>query len=124
MFFIDQPVGVGWSYADFGKHVVSTALRSVDVLRHILNLFIKGTTEDAAHDIAAFIAVFFEHFHKFKGRAFHMAGESYGGRYIPVYAAVVYDQNKELVKKGLTPINLNSIMIGVSVLLPISSYPS
>ncbi|TEB20364.1 serine carboxypeptidase [Coprinellus micaceus] len=91
-FSFDQPVGVGWSYADFGEHV--------------------GTTEEGAKDIAAFVAVFFEHFHKFKGRAFHLSGESYGGRYIPVYAAAVYDQNKELLKKGLTPINLNSVMIG------------
>ena len=52
-----------------------------------------------------------------------MAGESYGGRYIPVYAAAVYDQNKELVKKGLTPINLNSIMIGMSLVLPAVSVP-
>ena len=40
----------------------------------------QGTTEDAAKDIAAFVAIFFEHFTKFKGRAFHMAGESYGVR--------------------------------------------
>lgn len=41
-----------------------------------------------------------------------MAGESYGGRYIPVFAAAVYDQNAALVKAGLEPINLKSIMIG------------
>ena len=41
-----------------------------------------------------------------------MAGESYGGRYIPVFAAAVYDQNRQLVKNGLSPINLTSIMIG------------
>jgi cathepsin A (carboxypeptidase C) len=41
-----------------------------------------------------------------------MAGESYGGRYIPVFAAAVYDQNRLLVKNGLSPINLTSIMIG------------
>jgi len=41
-----------------------------------------------------------------------MAGESYGGRYIPVFAAEVYDQNTKLVEAGLTPINLTSVMIG------------
>lgn len=40
--------------------------------------FIKATSEDAAADIAAFVAIFFENFSQFKGRAFHMAGESYG----------------------------------------------
>ncbi|KAH9487335.1 Carboxypeptidase Y-like protein A [Psilocybe cubensis] len=92
IFFVDQPIGVGFSYADYGEVV--------------------STTEEAAKDIAAFVAIFFENFSKFKGRAFHMAGESYGGRYIPVFAAEVYDQNKKLVEAGMTPINLTSIMIG------------
>ncbi|KAJ6497736.1 serine carboxypeptidase [Mycena sanguinolenta] len=92
IFFVDQPIGVGFSYADYGETV--------------------GTTEDAAKDMAAFAFIFFEHFSKFKGRPFHMAGESYGGRYIPVFAAEVYDQNARLVEAGLTPLNLTSIMIG------------
>ncbi|OJT03086.1 Carboxypeptidase Y -like protein [Trametes pubescens] len=92
VFFVDQPVGVGFSYADHGEQV--------------------STTADAAVDIASFVAIFFEHFPKFKGRPFHMAGESYGGRYIPVFASTVYDQNARLIDAGLTPINLTSIMIG------------
>ena len=31
-------------------------------------------------DVAAFVTIFFETFSKFKGRAFHMSGESYGVR--------------------------------------------
>ncbi|KAF4563804.1 hypothetical protein EYR36_003046 [Pleurotus pulmonarius] len=92
IFFIDQPVGAGFSYAEFGE----TA----------------ETTEVAAKDIAAFMVIFFEHFTKFKGRAFHLTGESYAGRYLPVYASEIYDQNARLVEQGLTPINLTSIMIG------------
>ncbi|OAX41425.1 serine carboxypeptidase [Rhizopogon vinicolor AM-OR11-026] len=92
VFFVDQPIGVGFSYADYGETV--------------------STTEDAAKDIAAFIAIFVENFSQFKGRALHMAGESYGGRYIPVFAAEVYDQNAMLTAAGITPINLQSIMIG------------
>ncbi|KAI0069949.1 serine carboxypeptidase [Panus rudis PR-1116 ss-1] len=92
IFFIDQPIGVGASYADFGETV--------------------GTTEEAAEDIAAFVAIFFEHFTKFKGRAFHMAGESYAGRYLPAFAAKIYDQNPKLEEQGLTPINLSSVIIG------------
>ncbi|EMD36610.1 hypothetical protein CERSUDRAFT_124360 [Gelatoporia subvermispora B] len=92
VFFVDQPVGVGFSYAEHGESVDNTL--------------------DAAKDIAAFVAIFFEHFTKFKGRAFHMAGESYGGRYIPVFASEVFDQNAQLEAAGLTPINLSSVMIG------------
>lgn len=40
------------------------------------------------------------------------------GRYIPLFASAVYDQNEELVKAGLTPINLDSIMIGSSFRTP------
>ncbi|KAJ7288107.1 Alpha/Beta hydrolase protein [Mycena rebaudengoi] len=91
VFFIDQPIGVGFSYADHGETV--------------------STIEEAAEDIAAFVAIFFAHFSKFQGRGFHMAGESYGGRYIPLFAAAVYDQNPRLVEAGLPPINLTSIII-------------
>ncbi|KAK1226684.1 hypothetical protein PQX77_010328 [Marasmius sp. AFHP31] len=101
IFFVDQPVGVGFSYAEYGESV--------------------STTEEAAQDIAAFIAIFFENFNQFKGRPFHMAGESYGGYYIPHFASAVYDQNAALVKAGLTPVNLNSTMIGKSV-VPQSGY--
>lgn len=41
-----------------------------------------------------------------------MSGESYGGRYLPIFASAVYDQNKELVKAGKEPINLKSVLIG------------
>ncbi|KAI3611465.1 carboxypeptidase y precursor [Moniliophthora roreri] len=92
IFFIDQPIGVGFSYAEYGEAV--------------------GTTEEAAKDIAAFVSIFFENFSQFKGRPFHMAGESYGGRYLPLFASGVYDQNAALVEAGLTPINLASVMIG------------
>ena len=87
---------------------------------------------EAANDIAAFISIFFEHFTKLKGRALHLAGESYGvslnsvhqicwtyeilqGRYIPVFASTIYDRNAELEKAGIAPINLASIMIGMYI---------
>jgi hypothetical protein len=72
-----------------------------------------------------------------------MAGESYGvrsepaifrvesdmslvlqqGRYIPVFASEVYDQNAYLVEVGLTPINLTSVMIGLCH-VPLEVIPS
>lgn len=51
-------VGVGWSYADYGTHVQDTP--------------------EAARDVNAFVNMFFDVFDEFKGRAFHLAGESYG----------------------------------------------
>ena len=34
------------------------------------------------------------------------------GRYIPLFASEIYDQNKKLADSGLATINLKSIMIG------------
>ncbi|KZO96589.1 serine carboxypeptidase [Calocera viscosa TUFC12733] len=92
VFFLDQPVGVGFSYADYGEVV--------------------ETTEDAAKNVAAFIWIFTETFREFNGREFHMAGESYGGRYLPVFASEIVDQNKQAVAHGLQEINLKGVMIG------------
>ena len=43
----------------------------------IIVAYTQDSTLEAAQDIAAFVAIFFEHFTKFRGRPFHMAGESY-----------------------------------------------
>ncbi|TFK38756.1 serine carboxypeptidase [Crucibulum laeve] len=101
---VEQPVGVGFSYADYGEHVDSS--------------------EEAAKDLAAFLAIFFEHFKQFRGRGLHMAGESYAGIYIPLFAAEVYDQNTKLIKEGMSPINLTSIMIGNGLSDAATMFPS
>jgi len=92
IFFLDQPVGTGFSYADYGETT--------------------ETTPDAAKVVTAFMYMFTETFPEFKGRKFHMSGESYAGRYIPVFASEIVDQNKKAEERGLTPINLSSVMIG------------
>lgn len=75
IFFVDQPVGVGFSYAEYGQSVVrDSSCASFYFSEHGL----QSTSEEAAQDIAAFVAIFFESFPSFKGRSFHMAGESYG----------------------------------------------
>ncbi|KDQ13471.1 hypothetical protein BOTBODRAFT_146116 [Botryobasidium botryosum FD-172 SS1] len=92
LFFLDQPVGVGFSYSDIGNTV--------------------GTTEDAAKDVQAFVTIFFETFKKFQGRPFHMSGESYAGRYLPVFASEIVDGNVRAKEAGIAPINLKSVLIG------------
>ncbi|THH08098.1 hypothetical protein EW146_g9106 [Bondarzewia mesenterica] len=85
-------VGVGFSYAEHGETV--------------------ETTEEAAQNIAAFISIFFETFNQFKGRPLHLAGESYGGRYLPVFASEIWDQNQYAEEEGRPLINLQSVVIG------------
>ncbi|KAI0643713.1 peptidase S10 serine carboxypeptidase [Trametes meyenii] len=92
IFFLDQPVGVGFSYADYGETV--------------------ETTEDAAKNVHAFLTIFFETFSEFKGRPLHLAGESYAGRYLPTFASYVYDQNEIAKVEGRDTLNLTSVLIG------------
>ncbi|KAF7323336.1 Carboxypeptidase [Mycena chlorophos] len=87
MLFIEQPVGVSFSYAEYGQTI--------------------DTTEAAAKDIAAFLAIFFDAM-DLQGRPFHIAGESYGGRYVPLFAAQIHDNNQKLVQANFPPINLVS----------------
>ncbi|KAF8164869.1 Alpha/Beta hydrolase protein [Crassisporium funariophilum] len=92
IFFLDQPVGVGFSYADHGETI--------------------ETTEAASKNIHAFISIFFETFQQFSGRPLHLSGESYGGRYLPVFASEIYDQNQVAIREGHPTINLQSVLIG------------
>ncbi|KAF8156191.1 hypothetical protein K438DRAFT_1621677 [Mycena galopus ATCC 62051] len=45
-FFVDQPIGIGFSYADYDEYA--------------------STTEKAVQDIAAFVTISFAHFSTFK----------------------------------------------------------
>lgn len=101
VFFIDQPVGVGYSYSKTDQKVY--------------------TTEEAAKDVYAFLRVFFSAFDRFKKNEFYMAGESYGGRYIPIFASEVADRNHDVERKALKAgkqvdhdqlINLKGVLIG------------
>lgn len=94
IFFLDQPVGVGFSYAEHGETV--------------------GTTEEAARNVQAFVTIFFSAFPQFSGRPFHLAGESYGGRYLPVFAGEIVDKNAVAAAQNRSGdvVNLKSVMIG------------
>lgn len=45
-------------------------------------------------------------------RDFHIAGESYAGRYIPLFADYIRKQNEHADERGLRKINLVSTLIG------------
>ncbi|SJL13571.1 uncharacterized protein ARMOST_17016 [Armillaria ostoyae] len=87
-----RSVGVGFSYADYGETV--------------------ETTEAAAKNVHAFITIFSETFKQFSGGVLHLSGESYGGRYLPVFASEIYDQNQIAKADGRPTLNLQSVLIG------------
>ncbi|KAJ2968602.1 hypothetical protein NQ176_g9098 [Zarea fungicola] len=81
--FIDQPVNVGYSY---GSGTVSN-------------------TAAAAKDIYALLTLFFHQFPEYANQDFHIAGESYGGHYVPIMAT-------EILSHKDRNINLKSALIG------------
>ncbi|KAG6854174.1 hypothetical protein C0991_009826 [Blastosporella zonata] len=92
--FLDQPVNVGYSYADDGTTV--------------------STSPVAGKDVYAFLQLFLNRFPQYSTQPFHLAAESYGGTYAPNFANVIYNENKQL---SLAPvpqlkhINLASVML-------------
>ncbi|KAF7714553.1 Carboxypeptidase [Penicillium ucsense] len=81
--FLDQPVNVGYSYS--GSSVSDTVA--------------------AGKDVYALMSLFFKQFPEYAKQDFHIAGESYAGHYIPVFAS-------EILSHKNRNINLKSVLIG------------
>ena len=92
--FLDQPVNVGFSYS--GSSVSNTVA--------------------ASKDVYALLTLFFKQFPEYTTQDFHIAGESYAGHYIPVFAAEILSHKK-------TNINLKSVLIGNGLTDAITQYP-
>lgn len=81
--FLDQPVNVGYSYSGGGV----------------------SDTVAAGKDVYALLTLFFKQFPEYAEQDFHIAGESYAGHYIPVFANEIMSHKKR-------NINLKSVLIG------------
>lgn len=89
--FLDQPVGVGYSYTD-GEAISSTAA--------------------AAKDVFTFLELFFQKFPHLTSQKFHIAGESYAGHYIPSFAS-------EIINRADRSFDLASVLIGNGITDPL-----
>ncbi|KAI0271165.1 serine carboxypeptidase [Russula aff. rugulosa BPL654] len=103
--FIDQPVGVGFSYGT----------ENVD------------TSQKAAADVWNFLQIWFadSRFSVYANRDFGIWTESYGGHYGPTFAAYFLQQN-DAIWKGTVKgeiINLKVLGIGDGLTDPLSQYP-
>lgn len=78
----------------------------------------------AAKDVDKFVRMFFETFADLKGRRFHLAGESYAGRYLPLFGVEIADGNRKAVIGGHTPVNLVSVLIGNGLVDDITTIPT
>lgn len=91
--FLDQPVNTGFSY---GSGSVSS-------------------TAAAGKDIYALLTLFFHQFPEYSHQDFHIAGESYGGHYVPIFA-------HEILSHKDRNINLKSALIGNGLTDPYTQY--
>ncbi|KAM0895118.1 hypothetical protein ACQ4PT_024044 [Festuca glaucescens] len=90
--FLESPAGVGFSYASKDKNNND-------------NVGDRRTAEDTF----VFLLTWLERFPEYKGRDFYIAGESYGGHYVPQLATVIKFMNE---LHGTTFINLRGIFVG------------
>ncbi|XP_052139477.1 serine carboxypeptidase II-1 [Oryza glaberrima] len=95
MLFLDSPAGVGYSYSN----TTSDLLTAGD--------------NKTAHDSYAFLVNWLERFPQYKYRDFYIAGESYGGHYVPQLSQLVYRNNKDVEKPIL---NFKGFMVGNAVI--------
>lgn len=100
VFFLDQPIGVGFSYDTTHGHA-------------------NGTFA-ASEDIYAFMSIWYHAFPKSKDVGFSIAGESYGGHYIPIFASHIIAENELAIEEGRASdtIPLESVMIGNGIFDP------
>ncbi|KAI0481203.1 serine carboxypeptidase [Xylariaceae sp. FL0804] len=91
--FLDQPVNVGYSYSSDSV----------------------SNTVAASKDVYALMTLFFHQFPEYAKQPFHIAGESYAGHYIPVFAS-------EILSHKNRNINLQSIAIGNGLTDPYTQY--
>jgi cathepsin A (carboxypeptidase C) len=104
---LDQPVNVGYSYADDGTTV--------------------STSPIAGKDVHAFLELFLDRFPQYSTQPFHLAAESYGGTYAPNIAKVIHDANKELAlapTPRLKHINLASVVLANGLTDPYTQMAS
>lgn len=92
--FLDQPVNVGFSYSSGSV----------------------TNTVSAGEDVYAFLELFFKQFPEYNNKQkFHIAGESYGGHYIPVFASEILSHDDRVF-------DLTSVLIGNGLTDPLTQY--
>ncbi|CAL5066539.1 unnamed protein product [Urochloa decumbens] len=89
--FLDAPAGVGFSYSNTSS-----------------DLLVVGDNI-TAHDSYTFLVKWFERFPQYKYRDFYIAGESYGGHYVPQLSQLVYRNNIGVEEPF---INFKGFMVG------------
>ncbi|KAJ5742693.1 uncharacterized protein N7511_011094 [Penicillium nucicola] len=98
LLFVEQPVGVGFSYIDEGYDVPRDSKEAAVDMHRFLQLFITEIFPDKQFSDV------------------HLSGESYAGKYIPYLGAEIITQNERYPQE--TQINLKSCLVGNGYMSP------
>ena len=98
MVFIEQPIGVGFSYATDEKGEIVEKLKSDDV--------------NSAKDNYYFILGFLERFSSFKENEVYITSESYGGHYMPTLTATILYMQQGMSSNNESKFNFKGFMVG------------
>ncbi|XP_055861008.1 probable serine carboxypeptidase CPVL [Biomphalaria glabrata] len=90
MLYIDNPVGVGYSYSDSGEEGYRT------------------TQEEYTRDLYEFIQQFYVMFPEYLQRELYIGGQSYAGKYVPAFAYKIHEE----IQAKRTNIPLKGIHLG------------
>ncbi|KAH0495154.1 hypothetical protein TgHK011_008721 [Trichoderma gracile] len=106
LLFVDNPVGVGFSYVDTDS-------------------YLKELNE-MADQFVIFLEKFFALFPEYEHDDLYLAGESYAGQYIPYIAKAIVDRNKKKAeqKKDKDAWSLKGLLIGNGWMSPREQYDS
>eukprot|EP01129_Flabellula_baltica_P003071 TRINITY_DN12919_c0_g1_i1.p1 TRINITY_DN12919_c0_g1~~TRINITY_DN12919_c0_g1_i1.p1 ORF type:complete len:469 (-),score=88.71 TRINITY_DN12919_c0_g1_i1:27-1391(-) len=94
LLYIDNPIGVGFSWTDSAEGYVTNE-------------------QEVGMDLYETLYQFFTIFDNYRSNDFYVTGESYGGKYVPACAYTIHEQNKNQTKHK---INLKGIAIGDGLL--------
>jgi hypothetical protein len=91
MVYIEQPAGVGFSYSSNPDDYTGAYNDTV-----------------AASDNAAFLSAFFTYYPQYSSLPLYLTGESYGGNYVPQWAAAVLEGSDTRLKEQLKGFMINN----------------
>lgn len=141
MLYIDQPVGVGFSYTHLVRAYLDGDEEKIVKLEDDENCptdasvcgmlsdpeVVSNTTNStpgAAPNFWLILQAFMTSFPQYCNHGLNLGSESYGGHYIPVFAKYLLDQNDQNIA-GTRHIDLRSILIGngwFSALIQVPSF--
>ncbi|KAF8315624.1 alpha/beta-hydrolase [Clavulina sp. PMI_390] len=104
--YVDQPVGVGYSY---GTESVTSSFTAAEAVYQFLQIFFNDSV-----------------FSKYATDSFALWTESYGGHYGPAFTSYFESQNAIVAAgkgNGLLPIHLTTFGLGNGLTDPLTQYP-